>query len=229
VAKPILMVVDADPEALSVLEQTLQRRYAADYQIHTANSPTGGLAVLERLSARGGQVALLVAAQSPPQLTGAAFLARAHQLYLAAKRVLLVPMGGQAAAAVLQAMTLGQIDDDSVRPWGHPEERLYPPIGELLSAWMKTTGRARLAAIRVVGRHRSPRSHQLRDLLERNGVAWLVLRRLRRGTPAPSGSPPGWDAAAGGGDVGWPGAGRPVGGRDRRRRRRRDPTRSRRL
>jgi len=59
-----------------------------------------------------------------------------------------------------------------VRPWGHPEERPYPLIGELLSAWVKTTGRARLAAIRVVGRRRSPRSHQLRNLLERNGVAY---------------------------------------------------------
>jgi thioredoxin reductase (NADPH) len=171
-SKPILMVVDNDPEALSVLEQTLQRRYAADYQILTAASPAAGLAALERIDARGEEVAVVIAPQSLPHLPGAAFLARAHRLHPAAKRVLLVSMGGQAAAAVLQAMTLGQIDDYTVRPWGHPEERLYPLIGELLSAWVKATGRTRLAAIRVVGRRRSPRSHELRDLLERNGVAY---------------------------------------------------------
>jgi hypothetical protein len=33
-------------------------------------------------------------------------------------------MGGEAAAAVLQAMTLGQIDDYIVRPIGNPEQRL---------------------------------------------------------------------------------------------------------
>jgi thioredoxin reductase (NADPH) len=42
----------------------------------------------------------------------------------------------------------------------------------LLSAWAKATGRTRLEAIRVVGGRRSLRSHQLTDLLERNGVAY---------------------------------------------------------
>jgi thioredoxin reductase (NADPH) len=124
--KPILMVVDGDPEALSALEQTLQRRYAADYQILTAGSPTAGLAALEQAGSRGEEVAMVIAAQSLPQLSGAAFCARAHQLHPAAKRVLLVPMGREAAAAVLQAMTLGQIDDYTVRPGGIPRNGSIP-------------------------------------------------------------------------------------------------------
>jgi hypothetical protein len=50
VAKPIIMIVDGDADALSTLEHTVHRRYAADYQILSASSPAAGLALLERLN-----------------------------------------------------------------------------------------------------------------------------------------------------------------------------------
>jgi thioredoxin reductase (NADPH) len=54
---------------------------------------------------------VLLADQGLHGMTGIQFLSRAHQLYPAAERVLLIPFGDVAAGtAGLQAMALGQLD-----------------------------------------------------------------------------------------------------------------------
>ena len=82
-------------------------------------------------------VALVIADQCMPGMTGIEFLARAHALHPAAKRILLVERDYSSANPTVPAMTLGQIDYHLVRPWV-PELGLYPPVTEFLAGWARS-------------------------------------------------------------------------------------------
>jgi DNA-binding NtrC family response regulator len=88
--RPAFLVVDDDIHVAAALEEALNRRFGADYKIIAASSPKRGLSVLERLRARDEQVAVVIADQWMPLMTGVDFLLRAHQLHPAARRVVLL-------------------------------------------------------------------------------------------------------------------------------------------
>jgi thioredoxin reductase (NADPH) len=67
---PILFVVEDDPGTLASLAEALQRRFGADYRILTEQSPISALARLEQLQDLGEEVALVVANQWMPGMTG---------------------------------------------------------------------------------------------------------------------------------------------------------------
>ena len=76
---------------------------------------------------------------------------------------------GSHLATLQRATALGQIDFSVVKGWVTPEEWLYPQIQEALTAWT-LAHRPSHVIYRVVGEQWAPRSHELRDLLTRNGV-----------------------------------------------------------
>jgi thioredoxin reductase (NADPH) len=80
-------------------------------------------------------VALVLAAQRMTEMSGVEFLAAAHELHPAAKRVLLVERGDYSAAhPAVRAMTAGQIDYHLFVPWQPAERWLYPPLS-LATSW----------------------------------------------------------------------------------------------
>jgi thioredoxin reductase (NADPH) len=173
---PVLLVVDADPEARAVTESALARRFGPDYRVLAADAPQAGLDMLERLAERGDQVALVAADLHLPGMDGVAFLERAHLLHPGASRALLVAMDRyhtriplSELATLQRATALSRIDFSVVKGWVTPEEWLYPLVQEALSAWT-VANQPRHVVYRIVGERWSPRSHQLRDLLTRNGV-----------------------------------------------------------
>src|SRR3954468_3496983 len=170
VVKPIIIMVDNDEAKRGALEGVLNNRFGHDYEVVPESSTEGCLATLGWLMRRHATVALVIAAQRAPEPADPDFFSRAHALYPDAKRLLTVPMVQANPESVLPLVTLGQIDDYFVTPWGHPEEKLYPQITELLSAWVQTIDRPTVEMVKVVGRQWSPRSHELRDHLERNHV-----------------------------------------------------------
>jgi thioredoxin reductase (NADPH) len=170
VAKPIIIMVDADEAKRGALEGVLNSRFGNDYEVVPESSTDGGLATLTRLMRRHAAVAMVIAAQGAPDPADPEFFSRAHALYPDAKRLLTVPMVQAKPESVLPLVTLGQIDDYFVTPWGHPEENLYPQITELLSAWVQTIDRPTVEMVKIVGQQWSPRSHELRDHMERNHV-----------------------------------------------------------
>jgi thioredoxin reductase (NADPH) len=176
VAPPVLFVVDADPQARARTESALARRFGSDYSILSADSASAGLAALERLARPGMPVALVAADLHLPGMGGVDFLERAHQLHSHASRVLLVAMDRHGTripftelATVQRATALGRIDMVVVKGWVTPEEWLYPQVQEALTAWT-LAHRPRHVVYRIVADQWAPRSHQLRDLLSRNGV-----------------------------------------------------------
>jgi thioredoxin reductase (NADPH) len=162
---PILFLVSTERSVLHALQADLGRRFGNDTSILAAADPADGLAQLATLAERGEPVALLIADQRMPQLTGIEFLARAHALHPAAKRILLVERDYTAANPTVPAMMLGQIDYHLVRPW-FPDHGLYPAVSEFLASWARTQ-RERFTLFRIAAPENSPRAHAIRDLLTR--------------------------------------------------------------
>ena len=169
-ARPRIAIVDDRPHGLSSLLDAIVRRYGADYRV------TGHLsahALLEDLAAakrEGDDVALVIADQWMPEMTGRELLLRVHELFPEAQRALLVGWGEKRSSEViLQGCALGQLDNYLLKPWSPPEIHLYPIIGEFLADWARTHG-PRLELVRILSPELLARGRALADLLERNGV-----------------------------------------------------------
>ncbi len=169
-SRPVLMAVDDDPVALAVLQQELDKRYGVDYRVICEADAEAGLKALEQIRAAGGQVALVLADQWMPTMTGVAFLARTIRLHPTAQRALLIDWGDRSTAEpILQAATFGQIDDWISKPTQPADEAFHQAIGEFLYEWARLH-RPQFQAVRVAGEQWSARSHELRDLLSRNSI-----------------------------------------------------------
>src|SRR5262245_22312922 len=118
-SEPILLVVDDDAGVLQAVEQAVRRRYGADYCIVAEASPDNARSRLGQAREQGDDIALVMANQWMPGMTGIEFLVEAHDLYPAAKRCLLINFGDTSTAApIMQALALRQIDGYLPKPWG---------------------------------------------------------------------------------------------------------------
>jgi thioredoxin reductase (NADPH) len=168
--QPVIMVVDDEPEALVALRDALARRFGGDYRVVAHLSARAAFDDLGRIKAEGGQVALVVADQWMPELPGVELLGSVREVHPAAQRALLVAWGDRTAApAILHGCAFGQLDNYLHKPWSPPEVHLYPAVSEYLAEWTRAHG-PRMELVRVVGDHPSPRTHEVRGFLERNGI-----------------------------------------------------------
>jgi thioredoxin reductase (NADPH) len=166
----VLLVVEDNPEDLELIAHELLKRYGEDYHVVWESSTEAGMKRLRECEAAGEDVALVLADQWVPQMTGAEFLARARDVYPDTKRVLLVSQGDSTIREpLLRSTALGEIDYYVVKPWRSPDEAFHRVITEFLDEW---TGAHRpgFVALRVVGERWSARSHEIRDLWSRSGV-----------------------------------------------------------
>jgi thioredoxin reductase (NADPH) len=81
VSDPILFVVDDDAVTLASLTGALERRFGSDYRVLSDRSPRAGLARLRRACEEGAAIALLVADQWMPEMTGIDWLGRAREMH----------------------------------------------------------------------------------------------------------------------------------------------------
>jgi thioredoxin reductase (NADPH) len=169
ILEPVLLLVH-DPRTRDCVEAELRKRYGADYQVITTGSVQETLDVLGQLRDDRRQVGLVLADQWLPEATGTELLARVRQLHPAARRVLLITWGDQTSAEpILRATVLGDIDGYVVKPGTPPDEHFHRFVTEQLDEW----GRSNLPGletVRVVGEEWAARSHELRELLGRNGI-----------------------------------------------------------
>jgi len=173
--QPILFLVDDDPATLESLKAALERRFGADYQVLTHVSPASALARIEQACERGEKVALVVTDVWCSGDSGPEWLARVRELCPGAGRCVLVHIGDARANPVMRrALALGQADAYLLNPWGNPEERLYPLVGEILGNWARTA-LSQPAIVRIVCERWSSRCAELRDLAARNSVACEFL------------------------------------------------------
>jgi thioredoxin reductase (NADPH) len=175
--QPRILVVEDEGEVRALIRGELDRRYGSDYRVRCVGSAEDGLARLERWREAGDRVALVLADQWMPGMKGEDLLASAKALYPNAKRALLVKFGAwghrETADAMLRAMARGTIDYYVLKPWRRADEYFHRTITEFLQEWERATS-ASPQELALVCEWRSPRSHQLRQLLARNGVPHLV-------------------------------------------------------
>ena len=168
--RPLIVIVDDRPRGLSALLDAVMRRYGADYRAIGHLSAHAVLDDLARAKREGEEVALVIADQWMPEMTGRELLRRVHELFPDAQRALLVGWGEKRSAdIILQGCALKELDNYVLKPWSPPEIHLYPVIGEFLAEWARTHG-PRLELVRVLSEEPSPRGQAIADLLERNGI-----------------------------------------------------------
>jgi thioredoxin reductase (NADPH) len=165
----VVLLADGSPTR-DRIESELRKRYGTDYQVIVTGSAEEALRVLGQLREDQRQVSLVLADQRLPGATGTELLARVRQLHPAARRALLISWGDQPTfQAVVEATFLGDIDAYVVKPGTPPDERFHQAISEQLGEWGRAYHSA-LEVVRVVGEEWAPSSHELRELLGRNGV-----------------------------------------------------------
>jgi thioredoxin reductase (NADPH) len=173
---PLLLAVEEDPAALARVERELTRRYGGDYRVRAERTAADALRALEALRAEGAPVALVLADQWLSGTTGAELLARVKSLHPSAKRGLLIEWGGwgdpDTAAAIFEAMALGRIDYYVLKPERSPDELFHRTIAEFLFEWARTESSVQ-GEIEMVAEPGAPRTHELHDLLGRNGVPYV--------------------------------------------------------
>ena len=178
--KPLMLVVEDEREARALIRGELERRYGGDYHVTCEGSALAALAKLERRRAAGEPVALVLADQWMPDLTGEEFLARAKPLFPDAKRAMLVNFGAwgdrMTADAMLRAMASGRMDYYVLKPWRRADEFFHRTITEFLHEYDRASSASPQEVSVICGR-RSSRSHELRELLVRNGVPHVIYDR----------------------------------------------------
>ena len=80
-SQPVIVTVDDDPEVLAAVERDLRQHYRRDYRIVKASSGKEALEAARELKKRGVTVALFVADQRMPEMTGTDFLSEARKLH----------------------------------------------------------------------------------------------------------------------------------------------------
>ncbi|HEX5189590.1 MAG TPA: FAD-dependent oxidoreductase [Streptosporangiaceae bacterium] len=167
---PVLLVVDSEPRALGAVEGELRKRYGSDYQVICAGSGGDALSLLAKLRDNQRPVAVVLAGQWLAGTTGTEVLARVREFDRTTKRVLLVDWGDRETSEPIQeALALGKIDAYVAKPAAVPDEAFHRAITELLEEWARSHVPG-FEAVRVVGEEWSARSHEIRDLLGRNGL-----------------------------------------------------------
>ena len=174
--KPVLMVVDDDPQVLAAVRRDLRTRYRENYSIVGAASGEEALDTLRDLKARGDDVAMVVSDQRMPGIHGTEVLTRAREVYPEARRVLLTAYSDIDAA--IKAINDAHLDHYLAKPWAPPEEKLFPVVDDLLDSW-KADYQPELTGLRLVGHQWSPRSHEIKDFLASNLVPyrWVDIDR----------------------------------------------------
>ncbi|HVH29099.1 MAG TPA: FAD-dependent oxidoreductase [Vicinamibacterales bacterium] len=174
--KPVLLVVDDDPQVLAAVRRDLRSRYREHYTVMSAASGQEALATARELKSRGDSLAMLMSDQRMPGMLGNEVLARSREMYPLARRVLLTAYSDIEAA--IKAINEAHLDYYLSKPWDPPEEHLYPVIDDVLDAWQAEC-LPEAKGLRLVGHQWSPRSHAIKDFLASSLIPyrWLDVAR----------------------------------------------------
>ncbi len=167
--KPIIFVVDDDPQVLKAVRRDLRNQYKNDYRVLATSSIADALDSLKDLKNKGETIALFLSDQRMPEMLGVEFLQKAKEIFPEAKRVLLTAYSDTDAA--IKAINDVQLDFYLMKPWDPPEEKLYPVLDDLLDDWQENFV-PEFSGIKVVGYQWSPKSHAIKDFLSGNLVPY---------------------------------------------------------
>ncbi len=170
--KPIIYVIDDDPQVLRAVVRDIRKRYRKNYQVFSTSSAQEALDTLPELKLKNEHVALFLSDQRMPEMLGVEFLESAKNSYPTAKRVLLTAYSDTEAA--IKAINDVQLDYYLMKPWDPPEERLFPILDDLLEEWQANFIPDK-PGIKIIGYQWSPLSHEIKDFLSGNMIPYQFL------------------------------------------------------
>jgi thioredoxin reductase (NADPH) len=170
--RPVLLTVDDDPQVVRAVERDLRQKYGKRFSILKAESGQEALKLVKKLKLRNEILALLLADQRMPQMSGISLLEEVMNIFPEAKRVLLTAYADTDAA--IRSINKAKIDYYLMKPWDPPEEHLYPILDDLLDDWW-ALAKPPFEGIRVIGLRWSPKSYDVKHFLARNGIPYQWL------------------------------------------------------
>jgi thioredoxin reductase (NADPH) len=163
--QPIIFLIAHERSVLEALNKDISKRFGNDYTIFCDQHPSAALDRLKQMASDFEPLALIIADERMPEMSGVDFLIKAHEIHPAAKRILLVERDYTQANPSVPAMILGKIDYHLVKPW-FPEQGLYPAVSEFLASW-EASQEGGFIMFKIIGPRQSSRTHEIRDILTR--------------------------------------------------------------
>ncbi|MGA9166768.1 MAG: FAD-dependent oxidoreductase [Nitrososphaeraceae archaeon] len=170
--RPVLLTVDDNPQVVRAIERDLRRQYGKRFRVLKSESGQEALRLVKKLKLRNEILALLLADQRMPQMSGVSLLEEVMNIFPEAKRVLLTAYADTEAA--IRSINKAKIDYYLMKPWDPPEEQLYPILDDLLDDWW-ALAKPPFEGIRVIGLRWSPKSYDVKHFLARNGIPYQWL------------------------------------------------------
>ena len=174
---PAIIIVSHDNAAFLVDEFG---RYARDYDIRPATSPSIASDVATEIEATGGQVAMYVADSSlfpsdVPSDDQHNVLAAFHawrQVVPTAKRLVVAPWERflEDANRLRAGLAKGKYDAYLLMPRGVRDEEFHTAVCELLSDWGSTVAQPEVETVRLVSPQQDALTLAIRDFLDRMGM-----------------------------------------------------------
>ena len=170
--KPVILAVDDEPEVLRAVQRDLRARYAKDYRILGAVGGQQAIDTLDETALRDTPVALILADQRMPEITGIDVLNRSRPNFPNAKKALLTAYADTDAA--IGAINEVGLDHYIMKPWDPPDQKLYPILDDLLDDW-QAGYRPTFDGVRVIGQEWSRAAFDLKAFLAMNQVPYRSL------------------------------------------------------
>ena len=170
--RPVILAIDDQPEVLSAVQRDLRARYSDDYRILGTTDGQEAIATIDELALRGTPLALIVADQRMPGVTGVDVLRSSLDKFPAAKKTLLTAYADTDAA--IDAINEVGLDYYIMKPWDPPEDKLYPILDDLLVEW-QAAYRPTYTGIRVISQEWSRQAFELKAFLARNQIPYRSM------------------------------------------------------
>ena len=170
--RPVILAIDDQPEVLGAVQRDLRARYSDDYRILGNSDGQEAIATIDELALRGTPLALIVADQRMPGVTGVDVLRHSLDKFPAAKKTLLTAYADTDAA--IDAINEVGLDYYIMKPWDPPEEKLYPILDDLLVDW-QAAYRPTYTGIRVISQEWSRQAFELKAFLARNQIPYRSM------------------------------------------------------
>ncbi|MER7250347.1 FAD-dependent oxidoreductase [Kribbella sp. NPDC000426] len=172
-ARPLLLVVDADPERLERCEAELERGFGSDYRVRGELTAAAALHCLRIAHDLQHRVAVVLVDRALPDDERSQILAAARTQHPDARRALLIEWGAwrdrDTASAILSAMSVGDINYYVLKPWTTQDELFHRTIAEFIQEWSRLEV-TNLREVVVIASDRSVRAQEIRSMLTRNGI-----------------------------------------------------------
>jgi thioredoxin reductase (NADPH) len=167
--RPVILAVDDAPVVAAAITRDLRRRYGERHWVISAESGAAALAVVKELLEKREVIALVIADQRMPGVTGIELLREVATLSPQSRTVLLTAYADTQVA--IDAINQVGLDHYLLKPWDPPDERLYPILDDLLKDWRSSTYLP-WDGIQVLGAGWSVRTHELQSFLGRQRIPY---------------------------------------------------------